>query len=549
MATNVLSDTQFSGYVNFLATDLAGGQLALGKTTISVNLDGLKDNAAQLDSALKALSLWSSATGLSFVTVTGATRADITFNNDGSGDAYTSWGGTGAQIQVSQDWMAGWPVNMQWGIGSYGLQTFVHEIGHALGLAHGGHYNGTGDYATDRLFDIDTWQYSVMSYYEQSNYTANGATNLFINGPMIADIAAIQQMYGVLAVNGGDTAYGAASTVMLGVTDFGRFARSSFTIHDTSGYDTINLSNAAMGSLLDLRPGSFSNVNGSVGNVAIATDTVIEQAIGSGFNDTLIGNTAANKLTGLAGADTLCGLSGNDTLDGGLGNDVIVGGAGNDTLIGGNGSDTLRGGAGDDRYYVDVATDIVDELSDGGAGVDMVVSSISFALGASQILGTVENLVLSGSAAINGTGNGLANAITGNGASNIINGAGGNDVLYGGAGNDFLTGGTGRDIFVFNTSPNSLSNSDKIIDFNVVDDVIYLENAVFTALSTAGALAAAAFAKNSTGRAGDSSDRVIYNSLDGNLYYDLDGTGASAGVKFATLTKGLALTASDFYVI
>ncbi len=641
---NVLNPA-FTSYVNYLKTGLAGGQLALKTTNITVNLDGLKDNLAQYNSAKEALALWSATTGLTFTQVTGNTAAKITFNNDNPDAAYTTWSGGGAKIDVAQGWMAGWPVNQQWGTGSYGLQTFVHEIGHALGLSHGGPYNGTGQYATDRLFDIDTWQYSVMSYYDQTNYKPNAASFAFLNGPMIADIAAIQGMYGTLAVNAGNTVFGKGSLAMEGVTDFGRYSGSAFTIHDTSGDDTFDLSNATRGSMIDLRPGSFSDINGKTGNVAITADTVIERVFGTSFSDTIHGNEAANTMHGNAGNDVLYGYGGNDAIYGDDGNDTLAGGLGDDLLDGGLGADTMRGGSGDDSYLVDNAADVVDELNDGGAGIDTVFASITLSLGSATLLGSVENLTLTGTADLDGTGNTLANVIFGNSGNNHlfgnagndtlsgglgndvldggsgvdlmtggagndsyyvdnaadivdelsdggagidtiyssihlnlgwavvkgvvenltltgtanINGAGnalantiignsGNNILYGGGGNDTLTGGAGKDVFVFDTALNATTNVDKITDFSVVDDTISLAKSIFTALGAKGELAASAFVSNLTGLATHTTDRIIYNSSTGSLYYDADGSGAGAAVKFADIGKSLAVSYHDFMV-
>jgi Ca2+-binding RTX toxin-like protein len=141
------------------------------------------------------------------------------------------------------------------------------------------------------------------------------------------------------------------------------------------------------------------------------------------------GNTGANVLTGNAGANLLAGGDGNDTLSGGAGNDTLDGGAGNDTLI---------GGAGDDTYVVDVVGDSVTEALN--EGTDTVQSAVTYTLGAN-----VENLVLTGSAAINGTGNTGANVLTGNAGANLLAGGDGNDTLSGGAGNDTLDGGNGAD--------------------------------------------------------------------------------------------------------
>ena len=122
------------------------------------------------------------------------------------------------------------------------------------------------------------------------------------------------------------------------------------------------------------------------------------------------------------------------------------------------------------------------------------------------------------------------------------------NVINGHLGNDTLTGGFGDDTFVFNLALNASTNVDTISDFASSDDTIQIDNAVFTGLST-GTLAAAAFVSNTTGNAGDASDRIIYETDTGNLYFDADGTGAGAKVLFAKLDPGLALTNADFVVI
>jgi Ca2+-binding RTX toxin-like protein len=150
------------------------------------------------------------------------------------------------------------------------------------------------------------------------------------------------------------------------------------------------------------------------------------------------GNSAANVITG-NGAD--------NTLDGKGGADRLNGGAGADTLVGGSGADTLTGGTGHDHYVVNGTTDNVDESTGAVGDIDTVESSIAYNLTANgtTLKGDIENLTLTGTSAINGTGNALHNVITGNAAANILDGGAGNDTLVGGAGNDTLTGGSGAD--------------------------------------------------------------------------------------------------------
>jgi trimeric autotransporter adhesin len=161
--------------------------------------------------------------------------------------------------------------------------------------------------------------------------------------------------------------------------------------------------------VLELAGEGTDTVSASVSHTLAAHVENLVLTGASSFSGT--GNSGNNAITGNSGNNTLRGLDGNDWLDGGLG------------------SDALFGGAGDDTYVVQQATDTVTELA--GEGTDTVRADISYTLGAE-----VENLVLTGAAAINGTGNGLANSITGNTAANTLDGGAGADTLAGGAGSD-----------------------------------------------------------------------------------------------------------------
>jgi Ca2+-binding RTX toxin-like protein len=149
-------------------------------------------------------------------------------------------------------------------------------------------------------------------------------------------------------------------------------------------------------------------------NLWIARGTIIENAFGGSASDTLTGNEFAN------------------VLDGGLGNDTLIGGGGNDTLVGGGGNDI---------YYVDSAADTVVETA--GGGTDAVRAHSHYRLD-----DFVENLVLTGGAALKGHGNTLANTLTGNSGGNKLYGLAGSDTISGGAGKDVITGGAGKDIII-----------------------------------------------------------------------------------------------------
>jgi VCBS repeat-containing protein len=162
------------------------------------------------------------------------------------------------------------------------------------------------------------------------------------------------------------------------------------------------------------------------------TGTGLINATGNALDNVLIGGIGDNKLTGNEGNDTLLGGDGNDTLSGGVGADVLDGQAGADSMTGGDGNDT---------YYVDNVGDIVSELANNGlGGVDTVNSSITYTLTTN-----VENLTLTGTADLNGTGTSAANVMIGNSGANVLDGLAGNDTIQGGDGNDRLIGGAGSD--------------------------------------------------------------------------------------------------------
>jgi serralysin len=318
-----------------------------------------------------------------------------------------------------------------------------------------------------------------------------------------------------------------------------------------AGIDTVSYADAPGYIGLDLNVGRGVGDAQWYPNRAQDTYQDIENIDGSAFADSMVGSEEANVLRGGGGNDFLSGEAGSDTLGGGIGRDRLVGREGDDLLDGGAGGDKLWGGTGNDIYVIDSVDDRVDEADDGGTapdGIDTVRSSYSVSLSNATIFeGDIENLTLTGSGNLNGSGNDLANVVTGNTGVNRLDGRDGDDTLAGGFGNDTLVGGEGSDSFLFNTTLNAASNVDTIADFSVSDDTIWLDNAVFTALSTPGTLDDEAFYIGTA--AHDADDRVIYDPTTGSLTYDSNGNAAGGVFEFAVLDTGLALTNSDFFVV
>lgn len=290
---------------------------------------------------------------------------------------------------------------------------------------------------------------------------------------------------------------------------------------------------------------------------------------GNELNNSIAGNFQSNVLSGGAGDDGL-GFRGNiiNNFERGL---VDLGDFGDDRLDGGLGNDNMAGGIGNDTYVVDSVGDVVIELIDTvpdpetgfifQGGIDTVESSVSFTLG-----NLVENLTLTGTTALNGTGNELDNTLTGNNSANVLDGQagndvllglGGNDVLRGGVGNDTLTSGRGRDVmtggggadaFVFDIGSayrQAAIGKDIIRDFTVGQDTIVLDRTTFGNISKADF---EIVANNSD--AALSSKLIVYSEGTGKLFFNQNGSnsGFGRGGYFATLQGTPELTASDITI-
>ncbi len=329
----------------------------------------------------------------------------------------------------------------------------------------------------------------------------------------------------------------------------------------------------------------------------LASGSAAIDLTGNGIGQIFVGNNGANILDGRGGADTMTGNGGDDTFivdnagdkviefSGGgadtvnasvsftlaasnwietlqttlalgsaainlTGNGIgqsLVGNNGANILDGRGGMDTMTGNSGDDTFVVDSANDKVVEFANEGS--DTVNAAVSFTLASSNWVELLQTTSASGSTAIDLTGNNIGQGIIGNNGANKLGGLGGDDLLFGLKGNDTLTGGTGKDSFYFNTQLSSASNVDAITDFNPADDTIKLAKSIFAALSV-GTLSSDAFWKSTAGVAHDASDRIVYDTDGGGLFYDADGNlaGGVGAIKFAVVGLNLALTNADFTV-
>ena len=233
---------------------------------------------------------------------------------------------------------------------------------------------------------------------------------------------------------------------------------------------------------------------------------------------------------------------------GGADNDILHGGADNDTLIGGTGADILDGGDGKDKadYRYSAAAVTVNLATGTAAGGDAEGDTFSFIenIGGSQFDDTL-------------SGNDENNALYGNGGADQLSGESGNDWMRGGAGNDILRGGTGRDTlfgeagadtFVFDTVLDEESNLDKISDFTADEDIIQLNNSIFSELINEGELSTDNFHSGASNLAADENDYILYNSSSGSLLYDADGSGSGVAIEFAQLTSKPEISVRDFVI-
>ncbi len=327
------------------AYDLSGGR------TITYNVTQVTAAGATL--AAQALQMWSDVSGITFTATAGA--AQITFDDSDAGITAYNNNATLADGTITSSTLMitpGWLSTFGTSFDSYSFETTIHELGHALGLGHGGNYNGSATYGTSNYYLNDSQHLSIMSYMQSDHdeFARDSVDyNTFVNAqfrwvltPMIADILAIRNLYGLsTTTRTGNTTYGYNSNTGNAVLDAAVSLNDpandnyvAFTIFDNGGTDTVDMSGFAGAQRIDLQQGASLDVLGGRLNMGIAYGTVVERAFGGSGNDSIVGNTSNNLLRGNNGSDTLIGGSGNDTLDGGAGADTLNGGLGRDLMTG-----------------------------------------------------------------------------------------------------------------------------------------------------------------------------------------------------------------------
>ena len=318
-------------------------------------------NTAQQNAAKAALAAYAAVANITFTQVTESSSKHADIRMAASDRPSTAWAyfpttaaeGGDAWFNKSSGYYSN-PVK-----GNYAYTTFLHEIGHSLGLEHP-HENGMP-------VERDSMEFTVMSYRSYTGAPLTGYVNEswgFAQSLMQLDIAAIQQLYGAnFTTNSGNTVYTwSPTTGEMSVNGVGQGApggnRIFMTVWDGGGVDTYDFSKYTTNLSVNLNPGDWTTTstaqlaklyyNGS----QIADGNIANALLYKGDVRSLIENAK-----GGSGADSITGNQADNSLWGNAGNDQLYGNAGNDVLVGGAGADVLTGGAGVDTFYFTATTD------------------------------------------------------------------------------------------------------------------------------------------------------------------------------------------------
>jgi Ca2+-binding RTX toxin-like protein len=491
----------YEAYLDYLGALNRSLTPEIAAEPLRINVSELSNHPDYQEAAIGALQTWASTTPFEFIIVDDApydpatdwiqvVSPELGEPSDGSAFSANRYVSIGQRFHDTEPNLTD--------IGGYVFDSYIHEFGHEFGLNHPGLYNYSGpggvqiNYLNNATWIYDRQQYSVMSYFD--GIDVGEETRWSASTPLIADIEAVirrffstvdengVRTYETIELNTGDDVYGFGSDKYgYELTATGMQRDIGFVIHDTGGEDTIDFSGSETGTILDLRAGFFSSVNGHSNNVSIfaghnadGSSYIIENGIGSDYHDILIGNAGANVLDGRGGDDRMAGKGGDDIYFVDSADDIVRERAndGFDTVViltpglvfdrirnveriiyADESSLTAWADTASDAAESDAAGDIAamavlvgddtSETLDGGSGDDTIFA------------GGGDDLVIGGRDSL--ASRDINNTIAVEDLEDQTESDDGDDALYGGAGNDAMFGGQGDDTLNGGSGDDTLS--------------------------------------------------------------------------------------------